>query len=134
MEDRLKFYETGEAPKKNAEVMKSAVEEVSLTGRVKSRGRVQEHSSFCLYFLYALYSFLLAVFFFSLCLFLHVAVVCFFTQLCLFLHVAVVCFFTQLCLFLHVAVVCFFTQLCLFLHVAVVFVSSHSCVCFFMWL
>ncbi|KAK2172409.1 hypothetical protein NP493_965g01049 [Ridgeia piscesae] len=30
VEDRLKFYETGEAPKKNAEVMKSAVEEAAV--------------------------------------------------------------------------------------------------------
>lgn len=28
VEDRLKFYETGEIPKKNVEVMGSAVEEV----------------------------------------------------------------------------------------------------------
>ncbi len=28
VEDRLKFYETGEAPKKNLEVMKEAMEEV----------------------------------------------------------------------------------------------------------
>lgn len=28
MEDRLKFYETGELPKKNVEVMGTAVEEV----------------------------------------------------------------------------------------------------------
>lgn len=28
VEDRLKFYETGEAPKKNVEVMKEAVDEV----------------------------------------------------------------------------------------------------------
>ena len=78
MEDRLKFYETGEAPKKNAEVMKSAVEEVGLTGTGQSQGRKQERSSCCLYFLYALLPFL------------HVAVFCFFTQLCLFLHVAVI--------------------------------------------
>ncbi len=28
VEERLKFYETGDAPKKNAEVMKEAMEEV----------------------------------------------------------------------------------------------------------
>lgn len=28
VEDRLKFYETGDAPKKNVEVMKVAIEEV----------------------------------------------------------------------------------------------------------
>ena len=28
MEDRLKFYETGDAPKKNADVMHEAVQEV----------------------------------------------------------------------------------------------------------
>jgi len=30
MEDRLKFYETGEIPKKNVDVMSAAVEEVCL--------------------------------------------------------------------------------------------------------
>ena len=28
VEDRLKFYETGDAPKKNIDVMKAAIEEV----------------------------------------------------------------------------------------------------------
>ena len=31
VEDRLKFYETGEVPRKNVEVMGTAVEEVRLT-------------------------------------------------------------------------------------------------------
>ena len=30
VEERLKFYETGEAPKKNVDVMREAVEEVSV--------------------------------------------------------------------------------------------------------
>ena len=30
VEDRLKFYETGEAPKKNVDVMKIAVDEVNI--------------------------------------------------------------------------------------------------------
>lgn len=29
MEDRLKFYETGDTPKKNIDVMKEAIEEVT---------------------------------------------------------------------------------------------------------
>ena len=35
VEDRLKFYETGDAPKKNIDVMKEAVEEVRVVFLVK---------------------------------------------------------------------------------------------------
>lgn len=31
VEDRLKFYETGDIPKKNIEVMKEAIEEIGLS-------------------------------------------------------------------------------------------------------
>ena len=31
VEDRLKFYETGDAPKKNLDVMKEAIEEVCIS-------------------------------------------------------------------------------------------------------
>ena len=42
VEERLKFYETGEAPKKNAEVMKEALEEVCVINVLNGQHIKQE--------------------------------------------------------------------------------------------
>ena len=40
VEDRLKFYETGEAPPKNVEVMKAAMEEVNNMSKRKNQNYI----------------------------------------------------------------------------------------------
>lgn len=41
VEDRLKFYETGEKPKKNIDVMKEALEEVNALVRITYFMKIQ---------------------------------------------------------------------------------------------